>query len=817
MKKVLGDLELVRRLGVGGMAEVYLARELKPGNVESWVAVKRILPQYCRNIDFVKVFAREAKIASKLKHPNIVRVHDFRRSKSGDYFLVLEYVRGTSLAHLLRLAKKVKKPFPEAALLEVLRQTLKALHYVHTLTRSDGQAMELVHRDISPDNILISDRGEIKLADFGIARVVSPGIKTIGGDLIGKIGYLAPEQARGERVDARSDLYALGLLAYEMCTLKRLYSTNTMEALQEIREGKSIPHRSDAKVSHISDSTWASLQGVTQADPNARIESAQAWLQTLTLDPNRKNQHPNPLTSWASALLTGDFDATRRDPESAAFMAALTGASPAESLEGEPLNVPVLSKEGVQDTLIASAAKNAHEDSSPTQDMSIDELSALLDESKKHSETGVLAPKIPLPAAGPIGSAQTIEATPPQHPQETSNLAEGPHTMDLNTALALSPADGVSRVNEGAGGVAERQQDEEAIVLPTLAQPFVELPPDANKREDAEERAEVHETPANVSLSEPQSKRAPPVLADNAPEMVPETAWRMPELSIQAKATPLAPSPVIAEVAPPAHEFDVLATDLSHQAVALASTGEAKIDSSETIESLPERGALPMTKAQANARRSAAAVPSHTMVVAEEAMKAADLLLAPEQILDGNDESASARALGSGLPEGTRSKATSKVDRDKVKQVMAAQKAKGNPGERSRNTLKEKSGLLSRFTHQKEPTRIRELLSQSRVEGDWRSLPSDPLPRLHLERAGDLCVESEAKGLDQRAYALRGAWEVADPSVIFVEREGLGRVGMRRATILPRNVLLWCLTALALYGGYSYASVIMKGVKSLWS
>ncbi|PTL76524.1 protein kinase [Vitiosangium sp. GDMCC 1.1324] len=217
-KDLLGKYFLHERLGVGGMAEVFRATYSPEGGFEKVVAIKRILPAYAQDEDFVTLFRREAELGSLLNHSNIVQVLDVGRF--GDtYFMAMEHIEGMSLRELL----KRYGALPPVVVAYLGAELGEALDYVHRRTSSDGVPLNLIHRDVNPPNILLSRIGEVKLGDFGVARAGIHVRLTQVDQVRGKRGYLAPEQARGEPVDGRADLFALGLTLHEALTGRCLF------------------------------------------------------------------------------------------------------------------------------------------------------------------------------------------------------------------------------------------------------------------------------------------------------------------------------------------------------------------------------------------------------------------------------------------------------------------------------------------------------------------------------------------------------------------------------------------------------------------
>lgn len=229
----LGGYTIVRKLAKGGMAEIYLARSLGPEGFEKLVVLKRILPKYAENPKFVQLFLEEAKLAASLDHPHIVHVYDMGRV-DGHYFFTMEYVHGQDSRSILRKASR-GKDVPIAIAVLIARTMAAALHHAHERKRPDGTARDVVHRDVSPSNILVSYDGAIKLADFGVAKAASSTVRTRTGALKGKVGYMSPEQARGMAIDRRSDIFSLGVVLWELVAMRRLFKTdNDLATIQAI-------------------------------------------------------------------------------------------------------------------------------------------------------------------------------------------------------------------------------------------------------------------------------------------------------------------------------------------------------------------------------------------------------------------------------------------------------------------------------------------------------------------------------------------------------------------------------------------------------
>ena len=236
-----GRYQLLQKIGAGGMAEVYKARMRGEQGFEKIVAIKRIVPHMATNAEFVTMFVDEAKLAAQLNHNNITHIYDLGKVDAWHY-IAMEYVEGKDLRTLLKLGKERGFPLAGELALFIAAKIANALDYVHRRPAPDGSELNLVHRDVSPQNILISDEGDIKLCDFGIAKAASKVSTTMSGALKGKLQYMSPEQAWGKKLDRRSDIFSLGSVLYEMLTGAPLFEGDTdMSVLESVREGEVAP------------------------------------------------------------------------------------------------------------------------------------------------------------------------------------------------------------------------------------------------------------------------------------------------------------------------------------------------------------------------------------------------------------------------------------------------------------------------------------------------------------------------------------------------------------------------------------------------
>lgn len=237
----LGQHELLIRLASGGAANVFLVRDASQPGKERLLALKILLPALAENEDFLNMFFAEARIASRLQHPNVVTIAGFGQVE-GIYCLAMEYVFGASLSQVLRASARAKKPLTVGVLLRIAAQVCDALHYAHELRDENDRSLKLVHRDVTPQNILIGFNGVPKLTDFGIAKATNRGWETQAGIVKGKFSYMSPEQALGKRVDRRSDIFCAGIVLWEALTGRDLFKGSTpLEVLTAIRQHKIRP------------------------------------------------------------------------------------------------------------------------------------------------------------------------------------------------------------------------------------------------------------------------------------------------------------------------------------------------------------------------------------------------------------------------------------------------------------------------------------------------------------------------------------------------------------------------------------------------
>ena len=239
-----GKYLLLEKVAAGGMAEIYLAKSAAANGLNKFVAIKRILPQFSNNEDFVSMFKEEAKVCINLNHSNVVSIFDFG-IENGQFFLVMDYVEGRNLRQIINELKKSNKSFSIDQALYLVKEAAAGLDHAHRCVDStSGKPLNITHRDMSPQNIMVSFEGEIKVIDFGIAKAETEAEDTKAGTLKGKFSYMSPEQAEGQPIDPRTDVFALGIVLWELLANDRLFTgSNEAAILRKVRDCQIPPIR----------------------------------------------------------------------------------------------------------------------------------------------------------------------------------------------------------------------------------------------------------------------------------------------------------------------------------------------------------------------------------------------------------------------------------------------------------------------------------------------------------------------------------------------------------------------------------------------
>ncbi len=277
--KKLGRFELLVLMATGGMAEIYLARQKGIEGFEKFLVVKRILPHLAMEKRFVDMFLDEARLAARLNHPNIVQIFDLGKHGS-DYFIAMEYLEGESLGYLIAEANKAGYALPPELAAGIVLEICKALEYAHNLRGVTGKPLEIVHRDVSPHNIIVLFTGGVKLVDFGIAKATSQVHHTRPGTLKGKLSYISPEQCLGGSTDARTDIFSLGVIFWELLAGRRLYKYAAEGAIVRAILDRPVPGIKQTKPGVPEELEAVAMRALSK-DPVDRFQSAKEMGDTI--------------------------------------------------------------------------------------------------------------------------------------------------------------------------------------------------------------------------------------------------------------------------------------------------------------------------------------------------------------------------------------------------------------------------------------------------------------------------------------------------------------------------------------------------------
>ena len=275
-----GKYTLLTRLATGGMAEIFVARLKGVAGFEKQVVIKRILPHLVDEDGFVQMFLDEARIAARISHPNVCQVYELGEV-DGQYFIAMEYLEGTSLMVLLKKLIRLKQNLDPALVAGVVAQACEGLHHAHELKGDAGESIGVVHRDVSPQNLFLTGDGVVKVLDFGIAKAAGASAKTRTGTVKGKYAYMSPEQLKGEALDRRSDVFALGVVTYEALTVKRLFYRETDFLIFKAIAEEDIPQVRAVRPDVPGDLNDTVARALSRAK-DARFPSARAYGDAIT-------------------------------------------------------------------------------------------------------------------------------------------------------------------------------------------------------------------------------------------------------------------------------------------------------------------------------------------------------------------------------------------------------------------------------------------------------------------------------------------------------------------------------------------------------
>jgi len=487
-----GQYQLESLIATGGMAEVYRARMQGVEGFQKIVAIKRILPHLTDNDEFVTMFIDEAKLAAQLQHPNIIHIYDLGKIEKS-YYIAMEYIDGRDLRSILRTLDEQKRRMPVPLAVYIASRLAAALDYAHRKRDLQGSAMALVHRDVSPQNVLISFDGDIKLCDFGIAKAASKASHTRAGALKGKLQYMSPEQAWGKDLDHRSDIFSLGLVLYEMITGRKAFAGDSeLSILEQVRSPKLLPPR--------------------EIDPSIPAELDRIVMKALHEDRDKRFQKAAELAAELEAVL----QATKPVPGAAelgAFLAELEGRgrpapTPAPAVEPKlpPPVAPAPEPRRPAPAPVPAVAPAAPRPTPPPQ--------VSTPQTAKRSPVALIAAAVALAVIG-LGAWLVLNRA----PQDAARSMEAPTpTADMaELARQLAEQEVAAREGELRERIATQlelpaQPPAQEPTSPTVAQAPLPAPPVAVPTPAPTPRATVAPTPAPTPPPTPMPTEEPAVL-----------------------------------------------------------------------------------------------------------------------------------------------------------------------------------------------------------------------------------------------------------------------------------------------------------------
>lgn len=505
---IFGPYLLLERINVGGMAEVFRAKVFGIEGFERIVAVKRILPSLADDQAFIKMFIDEARIASQVSHQNIVQIYDLGRH-DGQYFMAMEYVSGRDLRQILDLQKRRGELMPVARACHIISKVCEGLEYAHNKRGPAGNPLNIIHRDVTPQNIMCSYEGEVKLCDFGIAKAATRAAKkTKVGVLKGKFAYMSPEQVTSNAVDHRSDIFALGVIFYELLTGERLFLGQTdYSTLSAVRAAKIPPLI--PKNPAISPQLQAVVYRMLARDPERRFQGASEVQEALSahlVDAGRLFL-PRHLRRWMQETYADELEAESVKLE--AFMAVKR--PPGLSTESElsvagtlrPVGLSADPTEGP--SLGGAAASVSYDPFDETPDLRGPVLA------------GAAPPEEPLPEDHPLQQTRYDPSFPPDPEEGDMTLMD----MDSESTLEGSSSEIEAELRatqsalrselDASEGYDLPESETEGLLTPDLGMPSP--PPEPSAPEDAAtERGPTRSPspgPPPVLLQRADSKNTP--------------------------------------------------------------------------------------------------------------------------------------------------------------------------------------------------------------------------------------------------------------------------------------------------------------------
>ncbi len=402
-----GRYVLFDRIGRGGMADIYLARGTTQMGAARRAVVKLVLPHLAEDAGFAAMLTSEARLAARLSHRNVVQTFDLGREESRLY-IAMEYVEGYDLTQLLKKLRERRVPLPAEYGFFIVCEMLRGLDYAHRRRGDDGEALGIVHRDVSPSNVLISIEGEVKLCDFGIARAVTDLEELPEGALEGKAAYMSPEHARGEKVDARADVFSASTILWEILSGRRMYKAQAGREVLEVAKAGEVPELPTKGLPEYARIAAVLSKGLAPRRDD-RYPTAAALLRDLEDYAERNKLMASPMRF--GKFLTDHFEAelveTRRGREHAALGLAEIPETPVEIIPDLP----------GRETPEPFAPPPAPSPPAP----SLDDPPSLDAIARATASSPLAAPSLPTPADEPDEPSQTapVDLSGPRVPEKT--------------------------------------------------------------------------------------------------------------------------------------------------------------------------------------------------------------------------------------------------------------------------------------------------------------------------------------------------------------------------------------------------------------
>ena len=391
---------LTERIAQGGMAEIHLGKIVGSDGFSRVCAFKRILPHFAEDKEFIQMFRQEAMVAKQLQNKNIVQVYDFVADDQS-FMLVMEYVDGQDLRSVLAATEALRRRVPVEISVYILVELLNGLAFAHSALDVTGRSMNIIHRDISPQNVLLSYEGDVKITDFGIAKVQNSNGNTQVGVLKGKFRYMSPEQAMGRIIDARSDIFAAGVILYEMVTMTRLFKGEDMVVLEQVRRCQITPP-SLVRNTKIPPELEAIMMKLLAKDPQQRYQSARAAVKDLSrfLYSFRPDFFPGEVAEFMQMIFRDKLSSSRERLRS-------TLALPVDAIGRATRGMDVAAPESAMSTVLDVSQPPSRQRNRSAHDGAADGVVA-----EARASEGLAALRMGQPARGAGLLSQRVEGAP---------------------------------------------------------------------------------------------------------------------------------------------------------------------------------------------------------------------------------------------------------------------------------------------------------------------------------------------------------------------------------------------------------------------